>query len=170
MRHLGIELGKTIEDTMQETLQKIDLKAIKQRLLAISPPTDTLQRAALINSALVLLYHHVPMALPATEMDLNPLCREVLGFLWTRTSDSETIQKRRLVAAKRLSASFDKEGLQIQNPSETAAGLRLNLIKKCYKKITAANGTMFFRIVEEILTQSRRPDLTTHINSLDPTE
>ncbi len=29
MRHLGIELGKSIEDTMQETLQKIDLKAIK---------------------------------------------------------------------------------------------------------------------------------------------
>jgi hypothetical protein len=29
MRHLGIELSKSIEDTMQETLQKIDLKAIK---------------------------------------------------------------------------------------------------------------------------------------------
>jgi hypothetical protein len=29
---------------------------------------------------------------------------------------------------------------------------------------------MFFRRVEEMLTQRRRPDLTTHINFLDPTE
>jgi hypothetical protein len=34
---------------------------------------------------------------------------------------------------------------------ETAAGLRLNLIQKCYKKITAGHGTMFTRIVEEML-------------------
>jgi hypothetical protein len=90
MRHLGIELCKTIEDTMRETLQKIDLKAMKRRILATSPPTDTLHRATLINSALVLLNNHVLMALPATGLDLDPLHREVLGFLWT---DAVTIQK-----------------------------------------------------------------------------
>jgi hypothetical protein len=121
MRHLGLQLSKTIEDTMRETLQKIDLKAIKQRILATSPPTDTLHRATLINSALVPLYNHVLMALPATEIDLDPLYREILGFLWTRTSDAVTTQKRRLVAAKRLSASFDKGDLPIQHPKETAA-------------------------------------------------
>jgi hypothetical protein len=151
MRHLGIELCTTIEDTMRETLQKIDLKAIKQRILATSPPTDTLHRATLINSALVPLYNHVLMALPATEKDLDPLHREVLGFSWTRTSDAVTIQKRRLVAAKWLSASFHKGGLQIQHPTEIAAGLRLNLIQKCYKKITAGHSIMFTRIVEEML-------------------
>jgi hypothetical protein len=170
MRHLGIELCTTIDDTMRETLQKIDLKAIKLRILATSPLTDTLHRATLINSALVPLCHHVLMALPATEKDLDPLYREVLGFLWTRTSDAVTIQKRRLVAAKQLSASFDKGGLPIQHPMETAAGLQLNLIQKCYKKITAEHGTMFTRIVEEMLIQRRRPDLTTHINSLGLTE
>jgi hypothetical protein len=75
MKHLGIELGKTMEDTMRETLQKIDLKAIKRRILATSPPTDTLHRATLINSALVPLYNHVLMALSATETNLNPLYR-----------------------------------------------------------------------------------------------
>jgi hypothetical protein len=170
MRHLGIELSKSIEDTMQETFQKIDLKAIKRRILATSPPSDTLHRATLINSALVPLYNHVLMALPATETDLDPLHREILGFLWTRTSDAVTTQKRRLVAAKRLSASFDKGGLQIQHSKETAAGLRLNLIQKCYKRVAAGKNTMFTRIVEEMLIQKGRPDLTTHINSLGPSE
>jgi hypothetical protein len=110
------------------------------------------------------------MALPATETDLDPLHREILGFLWTRTADAVTTQKRRLVAAKRLSASFDKGGLQIQLPKETAAGLRLNLIQKCYKKVAAGQETMFTRIIEEMLRQKGRPDLTTHINSLGPTE
>jgi hypothetical protein len=170
MRHLGIELSKAIEDTMQETLQKIDLKAIKRRTLVTSPPTDTLHRATLINSALVPLYNHVLMALPATETDLDSLHREILGFLWTRTAEAVTTQKRRLVAAKQLSASFDKGGLQIQHPKETAAGLRLNLIQKRCKKVAAGQETMFIRIVEEMLRQKGRPDLTTHINSLGPTE
>jgi hypothetical protein len=74
------------------------------------------------------------------------------------------------VAAKRLSASFDKGGLQIQHPKETSAGLRLNLIQKCYKKITAGNETMFIRIIEEMLRQKGRPNLTTHIDSLGPKE
>jgi hypothetical protein len=113
MRHLGIELSIPIEDTMRETMQKIDTKTLKRRILATTPPTDILHRATINNSALVPLYNQVLMALLATEKDLDPLCKEILSFLWTRTIDSETIQKRRLVASKRLSASFDKCGLQI---------------------------------------------------------
>jgi hypothetical protein len=74
------------------------------------------------------------------------------------------------VAAKRFPASFDKGGLQIQHPKETSAGLRLNLIQKCYKKIAAGKETMFIRIVEEMLRQNGCPNLTTHIDSLGPTE
>jgi hypothetical protein len=110
------------------------------------------------------------MALPVAEEDLNSLHKEILSFLWTWTNDSDTIKKIRLVAAKRLPASFNKGGLQIQHPSETAEGLRLNLIQKSFKKIAGGTGTMFTRILEEMLRQKRRPDLLTHINSLGPTE
>jgi hypothetical protein len=172
MKRLGIELAKTIEDTVRETIQKIDMKAVKRRILATTPPTDILHRATLINAAMVPMYNHVLMALPVAEEDLNTLHKEMLSFLWTRTNDSNTVQKRRLVATKRLPASFDKGGLQIQHPSETAEGLRLNLIQKSFKKITAGNGNMFTRILEEMLRQGRRPDLSrsTHINSLSLTE
>ncbi len=135
-----------------------------------TPPTDTLHRETLINSALVPLYNHVLMALPVTETELDPLHKEILSFLWTRSDNQETIQKRRLVAAKRLSASFDKGGLQIQHPMETAEGLRLNLIQKCFKRITEENGSTFTRILEEMLRQKRLPDLITHVNTLGPTE
>ncbi len=91
--------------------------------------------------------------LKSADEDMTTLHKQVLSFLWTPTNDSNTIKKRRLVAAKRLPASFDKGGLQIQHPSETAEGLRLNLLQKILKKITAGNGTMFTRIVEEMLRQ-----------------
>jgi hypothetical protein len=110
------------------------------------------------------------MVLPTTEEDIDPLQKEITGFLWTRTNDSNTIQKRRLVAAKRLPASFDKGGLQIQHPRDTSSGLRLNLIQKSYKKILSGADTMFTRILEEMLRQKGRPNLATHVESLGPTE
>ncbi|RPH76440.1 MAG: reverse transcriptase family protein, partial [Planctomycetaceae bacterium] len=170
VRHLGIDLRNTIDETLTTTLQNIDIKAIKRRILATAPPTDTLHRSTLINSALVPLYNHVLMALPATEDALAPLYKEVLSFLWTKTVDGETIPKRRLVAAKRLSASFEKGGLQIQHPKETAEGLRLNLIQKYFRRMVQENSTHFTRIIESILQQEMRPSLEEHVNTLGPAE
>jgi hypothetical protein len=81
-----------------------------------------------------------------------------------------TIQKRQLVAAKRLSASFDKGGLQIQHPEETAEGLRLNLLQKYFRKINNNQMTIFSRIITQILLRAGRLDLTEHINSMGPRE
>jgi hypothetical protein len=53
---------------------------------------------------------------------------------------------------------------------ETAEGLRLNLIQKCFKRITAENGSMFTGILEEMLRQKIRPNLIRHVNNLGPTE
>jgi hypothetical protein len=39
-----------------------------------------------------------------------------------------------------------------------------------YKKVAAGKETMFIRITEEMLRWKGRPDLTTHINILGPTE
>jgi hypothetical protein len=170
IRHLGIELGPTIQTTITETISKIDLKTTRRRILATAPPTDILHRATLINSALTPLYNHVLMALPATEADLQPLYKEIKSFLWTRTENNVTVQKRRLVVAKRLSASFDKGGLQILHPSETAEGLRLNLIQKYFRKINNNQQSTYSLIIEQILSGSGRPDLTEHINRMGPQE
>jgi hypothetical protein len=94
IRHLGVELGLSIQNTIKETINKIDLKATKRRILATAPLTDILHRATLIDSALTPLYNHVLMALPVTEEDLQPLYKEIKSFLWTRTENETTIQKR----------------------------------------------------------------------------
>jgi hypothetical protein len=69
-----------------------------------------------------------------------------------------------------LAASFDKGGLQVQQPSETAEGLFLNLIQKCVKKLNAGTGTKLTLILDELLVQKRYPILSTHIKSLGPGE
>jgi hypothetical protein len=51
IRHLDIELGKT----MRETMQKIYTTAVKRRIPATTPLMDIRHRATLINSAMVTL-------------------------------------------------------------------------------------------------------------------
>jgi hypothetical protein len=119
-----------------------------------------------VGGAVLPLYNHVLMALLGTETDLQPLYKEIKSFLWTRTENDTTIQKRRLVAAECLSASFDKGGLQIPHPEETAEGLRLNLLQKYFRKISSNQPTMFSHIIMQILQGAGRPDLTEHINHM----
>jgi hypothetical protein len=100
------------------------------------------------------------MALSTTEKDLQPLYKEIKSFLWTRTENDATVQKRQLVEAKRLSARFDKGGLQIPHPDETAEGLQLNLMQKYFRKINNNQPTTYSRIIKQILRRSGRPDLS----------
>ncbi len=57
---------KMIESNTKETLDKIEPKLIKHRMMATTLPTDVLHRATLINNALIPVYNHVFMALPAS--------------------------------------------------------------------------------------------------------
>ncbi len=169
VKHLGIELSQTIEETVENTLNKIDLKAAKRRIMATAPPTDMLHRATLINRALTPIYNHVFMALPVQDKDVDPLYKEIQLFLWSKTVNQETVQKRRLVSRKRLSASFDKGGLEIQHPNEVAAGLRINLVQKLYKRNVTARTTLN-DIIDQMLIIRGRPSVQEHIHKLGPTE
>jgi hypothetical protein len=50
--------------------------------------------------------------IPTTEQDVN-----TKGFSWRKTVDAISVQKRRLLAKRRLSANFEKAGFT--NPSTT---------------------------------------------------
>jgi hypothetical protein len=131
-KHLGLHLGKSIEDTMKVTMRNAEPKRIKRRILGTTPPTDTLHRALLINTALIPIYNH--MALPVQKETMKRLHQEILDFLWTKQQDGETIQKRRLFAKDRIPASFNKGGLQVPLPADTAEGLHLNRLQKIQNK------------------------------------
>jgi hypothetical protein len=115
-------------------MEAIDPKAIKRRMLAITPPTDMLHRAVLVNVALIPIYNHVFMALPVDKAYIHDLQKEILKFLWTRQLDGHTKQKWRLVAKSRLGAGLEMGGLGIQPIEHTMQGFQQNLIQKMYKK------------------------------------
>jgi hypothetical protein len=96
------------------------------------------------------------------------LSKDVLAFLWTRRESSETLQKRHLVAKKRLSASFGMGGLQIPHLEETAEELRINLIQKYLCKMVNGHDTKYTQLIGEILCREGKPDLREHINSMVP--
>jgi hypothetical protein len=110
-------------------------KRIKRRILGTTPPTDILHRALLINTAIVSIYNHIFMALLVQKEMMKRLRQEILDFLWTKQQDGETIEKRRLIAKDRIPASFNRGGLQVPHPADTAKGLRLNLLQKIQNKI-----------------------------------
>jgi hypothetical protein len=133
-KHLGIHLAKTIEATIKATMEAIDPKAIKRRILATTPPTDILHRAVLIYMALIPIYNHVMMALPVGKPYIDELQKEVLKFLWTRQQEGQSKQKQRLVAKIRLGAGLEMGGLGIQSIENTVQGFQQNLVQKIYKK------------------------------------
>jgi hypothetical protein len=170
-KHLGIFLGKTIERTIEETMRNTEAKRIKRRILATTPPTDLLHRALLINSALIPIYNHIFMALPTQEDHIKDLQQEIIDFLWTRQEEGAKIQKRRLIAKDRISASFEKGGLQVPHPADTADGLHLNLLQKIYNKIRLPDrypNSLLPNILHEILQDAGCPSLQYHLENLGP--
>ncbi len=75
------------------------------------------------------------MALPTQEDHIKDLQQEIIDFLWIRQEGGAKIQKRRLIVKDRIPASFEKGGLQVPHPADTADGLHLNLLQTIYNKI-----------------------------------
>jgi hypothetical protein len=168
-KHLGIHLAKTIEATVKATMEAVDPKAIKRRILATTPPTDILHRAMLINMALIPIYNHVMMALPVGKNYSDELQKEVLKFLWTRQHEGQLKQKRRLVAKNRLGAGLDMGGLGIQPIENTIQGFQQNLLQKIYKKANQPEtDSLLPRVLNGLLRRVNRPLLQDHVERLGP--
>lgn len=173
IKHLGIYLGPTMEATIQETIMQTDAKLVKRRILATTPPTDLLHRALLVNTAFIPVYNHILMALPFTQTQLEVLDKEVRSFFWTKQQDGHTVQKRRLVAKKRIPADYSVGGLKVPLLETTAKSFRLNLLQKIYKKTlhpTHFPPTILPHIIKQLLQVTGRPSLEDHVNKLGPTQ
>jgi len=171
IKHLGLYLGKNIQDTVTETMRQIDPKALKRRIFATTPPTDLLHRALLLNTAYIPMYNHVFMALPTLKNQGDALQKEVLSFLWTRQVDGNTVGKRRLVAKDRIAASHSMGGLQVQHPAEHAGSLQLNLIQKIYHDTrNNQRKSILPLLLSELLRRVNRPTLEDHVQQLGPVQ
>ena len=168
IKYLGIQLGTSIQNTVDDTITKIDTKSLRRRILATSTPTDMLHRAILVNRTLIPLYTHVFMALPISTTYLQNLATDIEKFMWQKHEDGGPRNKRRLVARNRLSASYTMGGLRLINVPEMNEGLQLNLIQKLAK--TNSTYHQFLQVINNLLLQIQRPTLQQHLVSLGPTE
>jgi hypothetical protein len=71
--HLGLHLGKSIEDTMEATMRNTEPKRIKRRILGTTPQMDILHSTLLINTALIPIYNHIFMALTVQKETMKKL-------------------------------------------------------------------------------------------------
>jgi hypothetical protein len=102
---------------------------------------------------------------------MKKLHQEVLDFLWTRQEDGEKIQKRRFVAKDRIPASFNRGGLQVPHPADTAEGLHLNLLQKIQNRIRLPKRfppSHLPTILEETLRAAGCPTYTQHLEKQGP--
>jgi hypothetical protein len=93
-KHFDLYMSKNIENTIENTMRNTEPKRIKRRILGITPPTNLLHRALLINTALFPIYIHIFMALPVQREIIKGLHQEVLHFLWTRQEDGEDLWQK----------------------------------------------------------------------------
>jgi hypothetical protein len=170
-KHLGIYLGESMHTTVLETLRHSDLKLMKRRIMATTPPTDMLHRAQLINMAFTPILNHILMALPIADATLKELDKEVRDFFWTKQCEGETIHKRRRVARPRIAADLHMGGLNVPTFQTLAEGFRLNLLQRIYKRELFPHkypASHLPGILAHLLREKGRPTLQTHMACLGP--
>jgi len=170
IKHLGIYLGKSLDDTVEETIRQIRPKAIMKRILATTPPTDILHRATLINAAFLPIYNHVFMAVPVSTEHSEALFKEVTKFLWTRQQEGQTVNKRTRVSKDRVSADIEMGGLKIAHPKELVKGFQQNLIQRILQKDTLDIPSLLPDLLQGLLDRVNRPSLDHHISHLGPVQ
>jgi len=170
IKHLGIYLGKSLDDTVEETIRQIQPKAIMKRILATTPPTDILHRATLINAAFLPIYNHVFMAVPVSTEHSEALFKEVTKFLWTRQQEGQTVNKRTRVSKDRVSADIEMGGLKIAHPKELVKGFQQNLIQRILQKDTLDIPSLLPDLLQGLLDRVNRPSLDHHISHLGPVQ
>jgi hypothetical protein len=130
---LEIKLGQIIEETLRNTWNKTDMKAVKRRIMATAPATDILHRAKLINRSLSPIKPCL-RSTDRTREGCGPALQRITTIPIVKNCQfRDNPEKKTLILEKTLSLPY-KGGLEIQHPKDIAAGLKINLVQKLYKK------------------------------------
>jgi hypothetical protein len=164
-KHLGLYLSKNIENTIENTMRNTEPKRIKRRILGTTPPADLLQSTSYQHYSYSYLHSHIYG--PTSPKKTN----ERTASRSARLHIDQTRRWRRLVAKDRISAIFNRGGLQVPHPSDTAEGLHLNLLQKIQNKIWLPHRfppSHLPPILEETLQAARCPTYMQHLKKYGP--
>jgi len=135
-RYLGVEIRQTYLESKEASFQKT-YDTLERKFDRInSTYLDLMHKRQLINMAILPAFNHIFMAFGFDERWGGIIDKKVLNLLWTQKSGGERRQKRRLIAKKRINASFEMGGLKMNFTKQIADGLLLNTLKRVKVQLT----------------------------------
>jgi hypothetical protein len=160
-RYLGIQLGKTYEISKAASYQVVQ-DHIRTRYQRInSSHVDLFHRRQLIRQTIMPSFNHVFMVFGHCEEMERTLDGMMVDLLWTRSSGGQIRQGRRIVAKKRLDASFNMGGLNIDFTGQIVDGLLLNMLARLRDQSRRQEDQriFYFHIFESILARLGAPNI-----------
>ena len=82
-----------------------------------------------------------------TEKTLDGM---MVDLLWTKSAEGQVRQGRRIVARKRLDASFNMGGLNMDSTAQTVDGLMLNMLGRMRVQSTLPEEQRLFYVLSHL--------------------
>jgi len=161
LRHLGIELRSTYQQTVATTYAKAKDKMEGKYKRINSSHADMFHKRQLITQSYLPSFSHIFMALEFDKQSGEELDKQVRTLLWTKSNKGETKVKRHMVARKRLGAGFEYGGLRIDTCESIARGLACNFIHRMINQAQATESerVWIYSHLEDLLLRIGAPPL-----------
>lgn len=129
-RYLGIEIRGTYTQSKEASFNAAYCKQNSKFNKIHMAYLDLFHKRQLITSVILPAFNHIFMAFGIDEKWCKKIDEGIIKLLWSHRTGGIVKQKRRLVAKRRLNASFQYGGLQISFSEQVATGLLLNMLKR----------------------------------------
>ena len=142
-RFLGLEIRSTHSETVNESYSAAHARQQAKYDRIHSTHLDMMHKKQLISSVIIPSYNHIFMALGVHEEWCKKIDNHCVKLLWTHNEGGTLRQKRRLIARRRLNASYEYGGLQLTFSEQTAKGLLLNGLNRIKEQTRMENDKKF---------------------------
>jgi hypothetical protein len=149
-RYLGLQVGGSYRQTIEDSYEHAHSQQTKKYNKINSAHLDLIHKKQLITSVILPSYNHIFMSVGYNEEWGKRIDNEVIQILWTQKEGDLLRQKRRLVARRRVNASYEYGGLQITFSEQVSKSLLVNTLKRVKMQLGLPNDTklLMTKIIE----------------------
>jgi hypothetical protein len=154
-RYLGVLLRASYQGSMRESYDSVceGVTAKCNRIYASN--VDLFHRRQLIKSVVIPSYNHVFVSVGPCWVACKKLDLEIIKLFWTHKANWEIKKGWRLVAKKRVQASYEMGGLKMNLSTDMANGLMLNGLQRIRQGglLDVGQRTFMYQLLEERLRE-----------------
>jgi len=151
MKHLGIQLRKSIQQVYDSTIEEISNRAAGKANRIHSSHADMWHKKQLIMHAYIPAYYHLFNVIGIRDTTAEELDKKIGNLLWTKKENGIEKKKRRLVASTRMAASYQNGGLQIARFKDIIIGLACNFMQRMLKEKDKEDKLFIYERLENLL-------------------